>query len=93
MLFTGVHNATMQEQLEGFSFALKKTINSPVDNAVSKKWVPAFHTLEASPSPNVSGTANAAANDTKSRIPWGGFKVKIFESFLGKFFENKWVRQ
>jgi len=37
VLFTGVHNATMQEQLEGFSFALKKTINSPVDNAVSKK--------------------------------------------------------
>jgi len=27
--FTGVHNATMQEQLEGFSFAIQKAINSP----------------------------------------------------------------
>jgi hypothetical protein len=44
--FTGVHNATMQEQLEGFSFALKKAINSPVDIAVPKTWVAAFHLLE-----------------------------------------------
>lgn len=45
--FTGVHNATMQEQLEGFSFALKKAINSPVDIAVPKNWVAAFHALES----------------------------------------------
>lgn len=44
--FTGVHNATMQEQLEGFSFALKKAINSPVDIAIPKNWVAAFHALE-----------------------------------------------
>lgn len=44
--FTGVHNASMQEQLEGFSFALKKAINSPVDIAVPKTWVAAFHLLE-----------------------------------------------
>ncbi len=34
--FTGVHNASMQEQLESFSFALKRAINSPVDIAVPK---------------------------------------------------------
>ena len=45
--FTGVHNATMQEQLQGFSFALKKAINSPVDIAVPKNWVAAFHALES----------------------------------------------
>jgi len=44
--FTGVHNATMQEQLEGFSFAIQKAINSPVNIAVSKTWVAAFHNLE-----------------------------------------------
>ncbi|MFM9909197.1 MAG: AAA family ATPase [Chitinophagaceae bacterium] len=44
--FTGVHNATMPDQLEGFSFALKKAINSPVDIAVPKTWVAAFHLLE-----------------------------------------------
>ena len=42
----GVHNATMQEQLEGFSFALKKAIESPLDIAVPKTWVAAFHSLE-----------------------------------------------
>lgn len=43
---TGVHNATMKEQLEGFSFALKKTIESPLDIAVPKTWVAAFYSLE-----------------------------------------------
>ena len=42
----GVHNATMQEQLEGFSFALKKAIESPLDIAVPKTWGAAFHSLE-----------------------------------------------
>ena len=42
----GVHNATMQEQLEGFSFALKKAIESPLDIAVPKTWVAAFLSLE-----------------------------------------------
>lgn len=42
----GVHNATMQEQLEGFSFALKKAIESPLDIAVPKTWGGAFHSLE-----------------------------------------------
>ncbi len=44
--FTGVHNASMQEQLEGFSLALKKAIESPVDIAVPKSWAAAFHLLE-----------------------------------------------
>lgn len=44
--FTGVHNASMQEQLESFSFALKKAIESPVDIAVPKSWAAAFHLLE-----------------------------------------------
>ena len=44
--FTGVHKATMEEQLQGFSFAMKKAIGSPVDIAVPKTWVAAFHALE-----------------------------------------------
>ena len=44
--FTGVHNASMQEQLESFSLALKKAIESPVDIAVPKTWAAAFHLLE-----------------------------------------------
>lgn len=43
--FVGAHNATMQEQLESFSIALKKAINSPVDLAIPKTWVAAFHAL------------------------------------------------
>jgi uncharacterized protein len=45
--FTGVHNATLQEQLEGFSFALKKSIDSPVDIAIPKNWMTAFHSLQS----------------------------------------------
>ena len=44
--FIGVHKATMEEQLQGFSFAMKKAIGSPVDIAVPKTWVAAFHALE-----------------------------------------------
>ncbi len=44
--FTGVNKATMQEHLEGFSFALKKAIESPADIAVPKSWAAAFHSLE-----------------------------------------------
>jgi uncharacterized protein len=44
--FTGIHNATMQEQLEEFSYSLKRAINSPVDIAVPKSWTAAFHSLE-----------------------------------------------
>ncbi len=46
--FTGTHNATMQDQLSGFSFALKKTVNSPVDLAVPKTWTDAFYALQSS---------------------------------------------
>ena len=44
--FTGIHNAAMEEQLQGFSFAMKKAIGSPVDIAVPKTWLAAFHALE-----------------------------------------------
>lgn len=44
--FTGVHNATMPEQLEGFSLALKKSIKNNVDIATPKSWAAAFHLLE-----------------------------------------------
>jgi len=44
--FIGVHNASMEELLENFSFAMKKAIGSPVDIALSKTWVAAFHALE-----------------------------------------------
>jgi len=44
--FIGVHNASMEELLENFSFAMKKAIGSPVDMALSKTWVAAFHALE-----------------------------------------------
>lgn len=44
--FTGVNNASMAEQLEGFSFALKKAMNSPADLAIPKSWAAAFNTLE-----------------------------------------------
>lgn len=46
--FTGTHSKTMGEQLEGFSFALKKAINSPVNLAIPKTWAAAFHALENS---------------------------------------------
>lgn len=36
----------MEEQLENFSFAMKKAIGSPVDIAVPKTWVAAFNALE-----------------------------------------------
>lgn len=52
--FTGVHNAAMQEQLEGFSLALKKAIESPVDIAVPKSWAAAFHLLENFLSPVIA---------------------------------------
>lgn len=44
--FTGVHNATMPEQLEGFSLALKKAMESNAPIAVPKSWAAAFHLLE-----------------------------------------------
>ena len=45
--FTGVNNAGMQQQLESFSFALKKAIKSPVDIAISKTWAAAFNLMES----------------------------------------------
>lgn len=42
----GVHNATMREQLQNFSYALKDAIKSTVELAVPSTWVMAFEQLK-----------------------------------------------
>lgn len=65
--FIGVHNATMEEQLENFSFAMKKAIGSPVDIVVPKTWVAAFHALENILEPTIKKSKAVIFFD---ELPW-----------------------
>ena len=84
---TGVHNATMQEQLEGFSFALKKAIESPLDIAVPKTWVAAFHSLENLLSPIIKKGQAVIFFD---EFPWMHTQKSNFLTAFEHFW-NSWA--
>ena len=42
----GVHNASMKEQLQNFSYALKEAMKSAVELAIPSTWVMAFDQLK-----------------------------------------------
>jgi Predicted ATPase (AAA+ superfamily) len=81
--FTGVHNAKMQEQLEGFSFALKKAMKSPLDLAVPKSWTAAFHLLENFMTPIVKKQKAVIFFD---EFPW----IHTQKSNFLRAFEHFW---
>lgn len=81
--FTGIHNAKMQEQLEGFSFALKKAMNSPVDLAIPASWTAAFHLLENHLTPVVAKKKTVIFFD---EFPW----IHTAKSNFLKAFEHFW---
>ena len=83
--FTGVHNATMEQQLEGFSFAMKKAINSPVDIAVPKTWVAAFHALENILEPIIKKEKNVIFFD---EFPWIHTQKSNFLTAFEHFWNN-----
>lgn len=83
--FTGVHSATMQEQLEGFSFALKKALNSPVDLAIPKTWAAAFHALENSLEPAIKKEKVVIFFD---EFPWIHTQKSNFLTAFEHFWNN-----
>ncbi len=85
--FTGVHNAAMQEQLEGFSFAIQKAINSPVNIAVPKTWVAAFHDLENILEPVIKKTKAVIFFD---EFPWIHTQKSNFLTAFEHFW-NSWA--
>jgi predicted AAA+ superfamily ATPase len=45
---SGVHNASLNQQLQNFSLALKKAINAAARSDVPANWIEAFYTLQES---------------------------------------------
>jgi uncharacterized protein len=88
--FMGVHKAAIQEQLEGFSFALKKTLNSPIDIAVPKTWVAAFHLLENTLQPMVKKGKTVIFFD---EFPWIHTQKSNFLTAFEHFWNNWASRQ
>lgn len=82
--FTGVHNATMEEQLQGFSFAMKKAIGSPVDIAIPKTWVAAFHALENILEPTIKRKAVIFFDE----FPWIHTQKSNFLTAFEHFWNN-----
>ncbi len=81
--FSAVHNANMQEQLEGFSKALRKAMNSPVALAVPSSWIEAFEQLENFLAPIVTKKKAVVFFD---EFPW----MHTHKSNFLKAFEHFW---
>lgn len=83
--FVGAHNASMQEQLEAFSIALKKAVNSPVDLAVPKTWMAAFHALENVLEPAIKHGKTVLFFD---EFPWMHTQKSNFLTAFEHFWNN-----
>lgn len=90
--FTGTHNATMAEQLENFSRALKDAVSIAIDLVPPKTWAAAFRQLEMLLEPVVVKKKTVVFFD---EFPWissprSGF-LKAFDHFWnawGTKFDN-----
>ncbi len=85
--FSGIHKASMKEQLEGFSLALKKAIDSPVDLAIPKNWIAAFHSLESFLEPIIKKQKAVIFFD---EFPWIHTQKSNFLSAFEHFW-NSWA--
>jgi predicted AAA+ superfamily ATPase len=85
--FSGVHAATMKEQLLNFSFALKDAIKSPVDLAVPANWVAAFQTLRNFLEPKIMTKKTVVFFD---EFPWIHTQKSNFLRAFDHFW-NSWA--
>ncbi|MHA4809714.1 AAA family ATPase [Flavitalea flava] len=85
--FTGVHEAKMKEQLEGFGLALKKAMNSPADLATPPSWAAAFHLLENFLTPLVKEKKTVIFFD---EFPWIHTQKSNFLTAFDHFW-NSWA--
>ena len=81
--FSGVHNATMRQQLQNFSYALQRAMNSPAELAAPATWIAAFHTLEDYLAPIVKKQKTVIFFD---EFPW----IQTPRSNFLKAFDHFW---
>lgn len=81
--FTGVHQANMKEQLEGFTLALQKAMKSPAALAVPESWAKAFNLLETFLTPLIKKGSIVIFFD---EFPW----IHTMKSNFLRAFEHFW---
>jgi len=85
--FSGVHDVRMQDQLQNFSYALKKAGGYPVDLEVPATWIEAFHSLQDFLEPRISNKKVVIFFD---EFPWIHTQKSNFLSAFEHFW-NSWA--
>lgn len=84
--FSGVHEATLKDQLENFSNAVNDALKLPVPTAVPKTWLQAFHMLKNFAEPLLKKRKCVIFLD---EFPWlSGRKSGFLQAF--EYFWNSW---